>query len=472
MILNVLEKSTDKSSFEKLPFDKLLDQKLKGKKFPISLMAALIVIGLLISYSHNSSPAPFMASIFEYFAMNPTTDQALANLSMSLFLLITIPATFIGTGLEQKIGTRNLFTIAMLLNTAGILIVFLSPAGYGMYLVGRAIYGFGFGLAIPALGSAIMRWYRPKSRRIMTTLNGMFPLFGALISFTLFPAIAQSADNWIFGHGFSGFITLAVLIIWLVAVRKDVDNIDIATEEEKYLGIVQTEEKINVVKWALGTNQVRCILIAFICDFTMYMYIATVLPLWLMTAGGMDELTAGTWAAIAFPAFGVIGVILGGIIINVTGKRKPVIVVCQFLKLIGVLIACLGADVSVSAIIFGIALFGLGNGGWMPPMFLVPTEIPGTSASKVAASYSVFMSAGFAAGFIMPVVGGLIATSLIAGVVANGVTDEVVQLAYGYKWSVLILGFSHILAIIAAFALKETGPGKRKKELADEASAA
>lgn len=451
---------------KKISFDQVLDEKLKGKRFPIPLMATLIIVGLLISYSHNSSPAPFIPYFFDFFQLDPIQDLGLINASMSIFLIITIPFTFIGTALEMKIGTRKLFALAMLMNTIGILMVFAASSGsYGVYMAGRVIYGAGFGLAIPALGSAIMKWYRPRRRTFMTTLNGMFPLLGALIGYMVFPAVGQAVDNWIFGNAFSGFITLGVLIVWLIAVRKDVDSIDIAAEEEKYLQVVHPNEIENPIKWAFGTNQIRCLIVAFFCDFMMYMYVATILPTWLMYAGGMDEMTATTWAAIAFPAFGVVGVVIGGVLINVLGKRKPIIVFCQFLKLAGILIASLSADtLGAPGIIFGIALFGLGNGGWMSPMFVVPTETPGTSATKVGASYSIFMSFGFAAGFIFPIIGGMLATSFANKLTASsGITDTAILGAYGFKWSIFIFGLIHIIAIIAALRLKETGPGRKKK---------
>ncbi|MGI5892378.1 MAG: MFS transporter [Bacillota bacterium] len=452
-------------------FGKLLDEKLKDKRFPIAIITFLMILGVAMSFSHNSSPAPFIPSMIGYFNLDPVMDQSLINLSMSIMFISTIPATFIGTYWEQKLGTRRLFTLAMLFTCVGVLMVFLSSLGYGVFLTGRVIYGFGFGLALPFLGSAIMSWFRPRGRQIMTTLNGIFPLLGALLSYTFFPILGGAyggaeglSSGWIFGYGFSGFIVLAVIVIWIITVRKDVDKINIAAEEEKFLGIKQHQEKEkqNVVLWALKTNQIRCIIACFMCDFMMYMYIATVLPIWLINAGGMSEVMANTWTAIAFPVFGVIGVTLGGILTNVLGKRKPIVLFCQVLKLIGIIVATLGSDISTFYIIFGVALFGLGNGGWMSAMYIIPTEIPGTNASKVAASYSVFNSLGFVAGLIMPVVGGVIATNLIG---SSGITNEAAQLAYGYKWSVLILGLFHIIAIISAIKLKETGLGRKKKEL-------
>jgi MFS family permease len=445
----------------------MLDEYLRDKHLPVKLIAVLLFVGSLIGFAHNTSPAPFIPNMITFFGMDSVSDQSLINLSMSIIFASTIPAQLIGAAIEDKIGTRRLFTLAMLITAIGVLMVFIPSENYGVFLVGRVVYGIGFGFNIPALGSAFMKWFRVKGRRIMVTLNGVLPLLGALVSYAMLPVVGMSYGGegglqagWQFGYGFTGLIVAVVFVIWIAGVRKKVDGINIAAEEERFLGtaevIPEGAKKENAFAWSLKTNQIRCLLAAFICDFTMYMYIATILPIWLINnAGGMDEVTANFWTAIAFPVFGVIGTILGGVLMNVTGRRKPIIVFCQILKLIGFIVACMGSDSGSMAIIFGVALFGLGNGGWMPPMFLMPTEIKGTDSSKVAASYAILMSAGYAAGLVSPVAGGAISENLIAG---SGIEGEAAQLAFGLKWSVFYLGLSHIVAIIFALKLKETGP--------------
>jgi MFS family permease len=446
--------------------DSAFDAMRKGKRFPIALMTVLLCIGVCIAYSHNTTPAPFFSVLFDFYNMDPVTDQPLMNLSMSIIYPFIIVCTFIGTMLESKLGTRRLFTLFMIFVTAGALLN-LAASNYGIFLAGRIVYAIGFGLSIPTMGSAIMSWFRPKAREFMTALNGVFPLLGALLCFGTFaPAgIAFGGEGglmagWQMGAAFTGFITLAALIIWIAVTRKDIDSINFAAAEAKHMGVTESAEK-GVFGWLLKRREVKSIMITFICDFTMYAYIATILPFWLMTAGaGMDEVSANVWAAIAFPLFGVIGVAAGATITTKTGRRKPVIVACQIIKLVGIMMAALLADVSVTFIIIGVALFGIGNGGWMSPMFLVPTELPGTNSTRVAGGFSLFLSSGYVAGFIMPIVGGIIATAFIAG---SGITEQAAQVAYGYKWSMFILGLSHVIAVISALTLRETGPGRRPK---------
>jgi MFS family permease len=445
-----------------------LDSYLKDKHLPVKLMAVLLFVGSLIGFAQNTSPAPFIPSMIGFFGLDSVQDQGLINLSMSIIFASTIPAQFIGTVIEEKFGTRLLFSLAMLISAIGVVMIFIPSDDYGLFLVGRVVYGLGFGFNVPALGSAFMKWFRPKGRQIMVTLNGVLPLLGALVTYVTFPVIADIAGGdggldagWQMGYGFTGFIVFAVFVIWIVGVRKKADAINIAAEEERILGVEEPssdDKQGSAFKWAIGTNQIKCIIVCFICDFCMYMYIATILPIWLINAGSMDEITANFWTAIAFPLFGVIGTVLGGIIMNVTGRRKIIIVLCQIIKLAGFIIACLGADSNAMFIIVGVALFGIGNGGWMPPMFLMPTEIKGTSSTRVAASYAIFMSCGYAAGLVSPVIGGIMSTEMIA---SSGIQGEAAQLAYGLKWSVFYLGLSHVISIIVALRLKETGPNAR-----------
>ncbi|MDR0519023.1 MAG: MFS transporter [Clostridiales Family XIII bacterium] len=441
-----------------------LDEYLKGRKLPAGLIAAMLLIGSLIGFAHNTSPAPFIPQMIDFFGLDSVRDQPLINASMSVIFASTVPASLFAAAIESRIGTRVLFTLAMLVTAIGVLMVFIPSDSYTLFLAGRIIYGVGFGFNIPALGSAFMKWFRPKGRQLMVTMNGVLPLLGALVSYAGLPIIGAAAGGdggmsagWQMGYGFTGFIVVVVFVVWFVGVRKNVDDINIAVEEERILGADSSEQGArneNPFKWAFKTNQIKCLLIAFICDFCMYMYIATIMPIWLINAGGMDEITANLWTAIAFPVFGVAGTIIGGVVMNVSGRRKPIIVLCQVIKLVGFIIACMGADSGSVWIIAGIALFGLGNGGWMPPLFLMPTEIRGSDSSKVATSYSILMSSGYIMGLISPILGGALSNGLID---ASGITGETMQLAYGLKWSVFYLGLGHIVAIIASLKLKETG---------------
>lgn len=99
----------------------------------------------------------------------------------------------------------------------------------------------------------------------------------------------------------------------------------------------------------------------------------------------------------------------------------------------------------------------------MPPLFIIPTELKGTNASRTAAGFSMFNFFGWTAGCIFPAVGGAIATAVITGNAEIMKQSQDVQLAYGYKWSMLVVGLIHIVAIIFALILRETGPGRKPK---------
>jgi MFS family permease len=448
---------------------KMLDQKfdeaVKGRRFPLALMTIILCIGACIAFAHNTTPAPFFDTLYQFYSMDPVRDQAAMNLSLSIVFPFFIAFSLFGTMLERKIGTRNMLTLFMLIVSIGVLLTFVSST-YVMYLVSRCIFGIGFGLHIPTFGSAIAKWYRPKAREFMTALYGVFPLLGALVCYATFPVVAEIAGSWQMGAAYTGIISLVAVIIWIAVVRKDVDDINLTETQNIATGMIEEADvKGSIFGWLLKQREMKSIMVTFACDFTVYAYIATILPLWLMVSGdGMSVVKANTWAAIAFPMFGVIGVIIGATTTTKLGLRKPVIVTCQVVKLLGCMIAALFCDQGVQFVIIGAALFGLGNGGWMSAMFLVPTELKGTNSSRVAGGWSIILSVGYVFGFIMPVIGGALATAFALKLEATGVNVGTNALqAYGFKWSFFILGLSHVIAIIAASTLRETGPGRKKK---------
>lgn len=442
--------------------------KTEGKRFPLALITVLLIVGVTIAYAHNTTPAPFLETLFTFYKIDPVTGAVLLNLTMSIIYPGIIIGSLWGTSLVERIGTRKLYLLALILVAAGILLTFVSGSEkFALYLVSRVLYGFGFGFTIPAIGAAIMTWYKPKARNFMTTFNAICPFIGAIACYSIFPIVAlwygkgNMLSGWQFGAGFTGFIVLAVLIVWILAVRKDVDLINVSKTETLVPGNTDDEKQKGVFNWLLKIKEVRLIMILFACDFLMYAYLATILPFWLMNAGNLPESKAGALAAIAFPVAGVIGALSGGIATNFLGRRKSIIVICQIIKLAGLLITCLLSDQSYIFIFWGTILFGLGNGGWMPAMLLIPVELPGTNPARVGGGFSLFLSTGFVFGFIAPILGGVLTTAFAN---FSGLSETLSQINYGYKWSFFILSLSHIIAVVAAVMLRETGPGRSSKQ--------
>lgn len=411
---------------------------MKIKKLPLA--TALTVLAIGVGYILQMSPSPILGVLREGYGLGG--NDALLNLCVSVIYPMTIAASLLGGRLESRLGIRRLFTWALIFLTGGTLLNF-AAVNYPLFLAGRVLFSVGFGLAIPFIGSAIMNWYGEKGRARMNTLNGMFPFIGTVVSFALMlPLTERLGGSWKASLGIWGLPLLGVLVLWTLLVR----------EEDLPAPPPEAEEQ-GVYRLLLRHRDIRLLCEIFVLDFFCYSYIVVVLPTFLSESGGMSERQAGLWAALAFPAVGLAGGILGGFLMSATGKRKSILAAGQLIKLAGILLLTLGIDFSVWAGIAGAAVFGLGNGMWMPVMYAMPMEMEGMTPSRVGAAFALISSCGFAAGFVSPVLGGWLTTALAA----------VRSHAFGLKWSLFAFGFTNLVSFLIALALRDTAPtGKHR----------
>ena len=416
---------------------------MNQKKLP--LMTALAVISIGISYILQMAPSPILSVLREGYQLGG--NDALLNLCVSIIYPMTIAASLLGGRMESRMGTRRLFTWAQVFLAAGTLLNF-AAVNYFLFLAGRVLFSVGFGLAIPFIGSAIMNWYGEKGRARMNTLNGMFPFIGTVISFScMLPLTVRLGGSWKASMGIWGTAILVLLALWVLLVR----------ETDVPAPTADAQGESGVYGLLLRHPDIRILCEVFVLDFFCYSYIVVLLPTFLAEAGGMSESRAGLWAALAFPAVGLAGGLLGGFLMSATGRRKSILASGQLVKLLGILVLTLGIDVSVWLGIAGAAIFGLGNGMWMPVMYTMPMEMDGMTPSRVGAAFALISSCGFAAGFISPVLGGWLTTALAAAAPAANAVDAHV---FGLKWSLFAFGFTNLLSFLISLHLRDTAPAK------------
>ena len=246
-----------------------------------------------------------------------------------------------------------------------------------------------------------------------------------------------------------------VLLFWLLFIRNP-DKFILVEDEEVQEEKIKIKENIYIN--LLKRKPIRLLSGIFICDFACYSYIATILPTFLYETGNMSESVANIWAAVAFPAAGIIGCGLGGIVTNRSGLRKPTLIWGQLLKFVGIVIMVIMSDFSIVLSILGAGLFGFGNGFWMPSFYGIPTELKGMNGAQVAASFALMSSGGFLMGFLTPTVGGWLTNQLMLIAPNTSIAH-----AFGLKWSLFIFGFLNLVGLVCAILISETGSAKKIK---------
>jgi len=416
-----------------------------------AVITPLILLGIWILYVQQVSPAPLLGILAEHFGI--ANNDMLLNMSVSIIFPAIIVASLVGAAIEHRLGLRRLFTVALGFAVVGMLTNYVASS-YWVFLLGRFLYGVGFGLAIPFIGSAIMKWYEPHQREGMNTANGLFPFFGAVTGYALMvPIYVLLGSSWRNALGAWGIVLAAVMIAWVTMARDPGLARDVEPETE---GLPERGTFFALLR----RRSIRLLSVTFICDFLCYSYIATILPTYLSEIGGLSATAAGLWAALAFPAVGILGGMLGGIHMSRTGRRKPSLVAGQVLKLAGLLVASLGASVSFGAVVVGVVLFGLGNSCWMPALYNVPMDLEDMTPNRVGSAFALILAFGFAAGAVSPAIGGWL-TTLLAGM--SGLGDATASHIFGLKWSLFAFAFINIVGVLCMLAIRESGPAGARR---------
>lgn len=362
------------------------------------LATGLIISIMLASSINQMSPSPILMYLGEEYGV--AGNDALLNLAISIIFPTLIIGCLLGGMIEKKVGTKALMSLTGLLASLGLLINFVSY-NYVIFLAGRAVYGLGFGLGIPFMGSSLMKWYSGRGREVMTTVNSLFPFVGTVTCYLFMARLYHLfSDNVRVTFGIWGILLAILTICWILFVKEP----EKTGEEGSEAGDIGFAIYAELMK----NKTLRLLSITFVCDFACYSYMATVLPTYLMEVGNMKEAEAALWSAIAFPAAGIVGCFSAGIVNTVLGNKRFPLIAGQLLKLAGISTMTLLGGFGPVALVAGTVLFGLGNSFWMPSFYGIPTELPGMNGSLVAASFSLCNSCGFVMGFVVPVAGGLI----------------------------------------------------------------
>lgn len=393
------------------------------------IVTLLIITGLFIAYIAQMHPSAVLPIIMDDLGISMTQ----AGLGVSIIFPFIIVFSILGAYIEQKQGIKKLFIWTMGLVAIGILTNLIATS-YFVFLVGRILFGIGFGLSIPFIGSAIMMWYKPKQREVMNTVNALFPYVANVLVFgATMPMFVAFGNSWRAALGIWGFVALVAAIAWIFwgkerKMSSDEFEVDASADEK--------EEHLYLNLWKRKEIKILCII--FITDFFGYSFIIGILPTFLNTVGGVS-LEAANNISILFPFAGIISGSLAGVIMNRTGKRKPMLWIGQALKMVGVILIVLGATNFIGWI--GIAFVGFGNCLWIPSMYTIPMDLEDMTPTRVGAAFAFISSCGFAAGFVSPIIGNWL--------------GETYNLLVSFIVAAVIYG----IGLVTSLIIRETGPG-------------
>lgn len=396
-----------------------------------SMLTVLILLGMLFLYIAQMSPSTVLTLIEEDYGISPT----MSGFSISVIFIPIVIFGLVGAPIQDRIGLKKTFILALAFGGGGVL-VNLVAGSFAIFVIGRILYGIGFGLSTPFIGAAIMHWYQDRQLVAMDTANALFPYVGNIMLYGLtIPFVGIFGNSWKAALSLWGVLCIIILFIWAFGVKDEgpFKSSEAAASEEKEKGVYS-----NVLK----RKEIIILFIAFVCDFISFSVISALLPTFYQRDYGLDIGLANNLTMI-FPFAGLIAGIVAFFIMARTGKRKTLLWLGQALKVVGILLIFIGGPDFIGLV--GVFLVGAGNCLWIPAMYVVPMDLEDMNPTRVGAAFAFITSGGYISGLIAPIIAGAL--------------SEV----FNYGTAIVVCAFPCCIGLVACLMIRETGPGRAEK---------
>jgi cyanate permease len=390
------------------------------------IVLVLLFINLFSAMAATQSIPPLFTEIGKQI---PLTKTQMGSI-MGVVTLASLFFAPIGGGISDRIGSRWALGIsAIVVAVAGML---RATTGSALTLA-LCMFFIGAGLAVlgPNMPKALGMWF-PRSELAAATGIAMAGagLGSAVAMGTAASVLSPAVGGWRNGVVFIGILNLVVGILWLAFFR------DRRTSED-------AKEKPHVLDNLKNVLRVKDVwLLAVFCGFTMAGSI-TVVSLLPITLAERGVERPGETVSIMMVTIVVFNV-LGGMLSDKVGRRKPFLVVSAVLFGMCMLsfASATGLSLIISLIVAGAAVGTIG-----PVLMALPVEIDKVGPMLTASAVGLIFMVGNSIGFVGPVVSG-----------------KLMDLS-GVHWPAFVaMGVVLVLAAGCILPFKETGEKKKPRE--------
>ena len=269
-----------------------------------------------------------------------------------------------------KLGLRNTFAAGWFM--MGLLTLSALSPNFHALLALRIAYGAGLAIMMPATGSLLMQWFRPKELPLITGLNLASMSLGMVLSLATAAPLAD-ALGWQKALGVFGGVGLAGACAWVFfgRVNGGAGNVASALTKSEIWAVLRNRTVL-----LLGAADTAC--------FSMYIALSGWLPTYYNEARGMSLTEAGFIISL-LPFMGIFAVLLGGILPLKLGARRVFFIVPGVMAGLGALGSFLVEDTSI--IYISVVVLGLGAWLYVPILLTLPMGLPGMTPQRVAITW-------------------------------------------------------------------------------------
>ena len=328
--------------------------------------------------------APFLKDIQAQYAL----DYAKTGLVISAVSFAKIFLPLIAGVIAVRFGVARSLLIGNLCICASLYTPF---AGSFSELIGsRILFGVGGAIVVTLLGPAILQWFPRNELAIANGFNYVAVNSGITLSLFITIPLALKFSRT---HVLTGYamVSTAIALAWMLFGRdcgKPPKNTTSALGG--YLEILRMKEAWWLTLAAAG-------------PLCVYLVFNTWLPTFYKESLGLSAARASQLTGLA-NMVGIPSAIIGGLLTQKTGVRKPFILASGLFTGIAAFGLFLTSNLmllSISAVVFGIGLFL-----WVAPLTTLAMEIPGITPQKLAVLNGVFFSVGYLLAFLAPLIAG------------------------------------------------------------------
>jgi predicted MFS family arabinose efflux permease len=310
-----------------------------------------------------------------------------AGISLGAFL-VCVP----GGALGDRLGVRKVVGGGILLMGASLLWRAQAPS-FGSMFGAMVLFGACIALVAPNLPKALGQWFPPSefgfANGAALAGNGA----GQALALSVGPLLLEPLGGWRPITRVLGVVLLGIGALWIATLR---DREASGGGGGDVLASLRAVIAIPAV-WLLSG--------AYMLFLGGYIGVVQYLPTYYEQVGGMSKARAGGMMSLVLIAY-VVGSLALPTFSDRLGLRKWVYVPGMLLTSAVVFAAAVvtGAPLAAVMIAWGLAA------GVVAILFVVPLELAGVGPANAGSALGLALAAGFAGGFVSPVIGSTLAS--------------------------------------------------------------
>jgi MFS family permease len=379
-----------------------------------------------------ASAGPLIPFMKQEFGISQGSAGWFASIAPLTITLLAIPAGIIGI----RYSPKKTFAVGAVLQSAGILAFFCNS--YIPLLLTRVSFAAGT-VIVASIGSSIVaEWV---SGRELPLVNGITMSVVNLANAVAFVATVPIALmlSWRAPIIIYGFLALTCAIAWIIFGKNRRKERQINTVREH--SPIEMKPELSTFR-ALTQRPTILLALAAMGSWCLGNTIGAWLPTYYHEVFNMPLEKASSITAI-ITGTGVIVCILGGLLPQRIGRRKPFLIIPGVFMGLSALCAVLFNNMMV--IILMVVLYGIFSSLQVPSLYTIPFELPNASPRNAAITLFAIQCGGNFGNFMGP---------LIAGYVTD--------LTGSYLPGFIISAVFSLSLLAAGLLLPETGPAARR----------